>query len=88
MSGFAQGVIAGGIAVFLAAQFIAPVRTNPPFTQGYTLESTARVPPEVESILSRSCEDCHSTRRSGRGTVTSHPCRGLFQVMWHRGGDT
>ena len=47
-------------ALFLAAQFIRPDRTNTPVVQAETLEAAARVPENVETILARSCNDCHT----------------------------
>ena len=44
----------------MLAQFIRPVRTNPPIDPSKTLEAHLRVTPEAESILKRSCNDCHS----------------------------
>ncbi|HJU57001.1 MAG TPA: heme-binding domain-containing protein [Pyrinomonadaceae bacterium] len=46
--------------VFAALQLVRPARTNPPVDQSRTLQAHARVPPEVASILDRSCNDCHS----------------------------
>ena len=44
------------------AQFIRPRRTDPPIVPGHTLEDVVSVPPSVESVLTRSCDDCHSDR--------------------------
>ena len=60
MSGFAQGLIAGIAALLLTIQFIRPAKTNPPIVRERTLEAAVAVPPEVEAILARSCNDCHS----------------------------
>lgn len=46
--------------IFAALQLVRPARTNPPVDQSRTLQAHARVPPEVASILDRSCNDCHS----------------------------
>jgi hypothetical protein len=62
MSGFAQGLIAGIVALLLTIQFIRPAKTNPPIVRQRTLEAAVAVPPEVEAILARSCDDCHSNR--------------------------
>ena len=48
--------------LFTGAQFVGPERTNPPVAAGYALEERAHVPPEVASVLNRSCKDCHSNR--------------------------
>ena len=47
-------------AAFIAIQFYRPDRTNPPIVQAETLEATTEVPQDVQSILKRSCNDCHS----------------------------
>ncbi|MGI8782164.1 MAG: heme-binding domain-containing protein [Acidobacteriota bacterium] len=44
----------------LVGQFVRPEKTNPPVDPTRTLEARAQVPPEVQSILQRSCKDCHS----------------------------
>ena len=49
-------------AAFVIAQFIRPDRTLPPENPAETLEASTQVPPDVESILTRSCADCHSNR--------------------------
>jgi hypothetical protein len=46
--------------LFIAAQFIRPDLTNPAADPALTIHATAQVPPEVASILKRSCFDCHS----------------------------
>lgn len=47
---------------FAAIQFIRPERANPPIVQAQTLEATGRVPADIQQILARSCNDCHSHR--------------------------
>lgn len=47
---------------FVGIQFIRPNRTNPPIVETETLESTTEVPKNVEAILVRSCNDCHSNK--------------------------
>ena len=49
-------------AGFIAIQFIRPTFTNPPVVESETLAATTVVPPEVEQILTRSCNDCHSNQ--------------------------
>jgi hypothetical protein len=46
--------------VFLVAQFKRPARTNPPVDQTQTLEAHTQMTSQVASVLSRSCNDCHS----------------------------
>jgi hypothetical protein len=48
------------LLAFLVAQFIRPDFTNPPVTTAETLAATTDVPADVQQILSRSCNDCHS----------------------------
>jgi len=49
------------IVVFLVvAQFIRPSHVNPPIDPTKTLFATTPVPPNVQGILERSCNDCHS----------------------------
>ena len=50
------------IAAFIVVQFFRPDRTNPPVVQAETLESSVPVPENVEQILKRSCNDCHSNQ--------------------------
>jgi hypothetical protein len=45
---------------FLAIQVVRPERTNPPVDASRTMHSQLQPPPEVASILERSCVDCHS----------------------------
>jgi hypothetical protein len=55
---------AAAVALLLAAQFVRPARTNPPEVPGAALEHQVAVPPEVASVLARSCADCHTNRTS------------------------
>lgn len=48
------------VVAFIAIQFYRPDRTNPPVVQAETLEATTVVPENVEAILKRSCNDCHT----------------------------
>ncbi len=45
---------------FVGIQFIRPDFTNPPIVQGQTLAENVQVPENVQNILQRSCNDCHS----------------------------
>lgn len=47
---------------FIGIQFIRPNRTNPPIVQAETLEANVNVPENVQGILKRSCNDCHSNQ--------------------------
>jgi hypothetical protein len=46
---------------FIGIQFVRPGHTNPPVNPADTMENSTAVPPEVASILGRSCADCHSS---------------------------
>lgn len=48
--------------IFVGIQFIRPARTNPAIDQPQTIEAHVQMPPEVSSILARSCNDCHSNK--------------------------
>jgi hypothetical protein len=45
---------------FLAAQFVRPDFSNPPVVESETLYASTAVPAEVQHVLTRSCNDCHS----------------------------
>jgi hypothetical protein len=60
MRAFVRGAIWGCIALAVAIQFYRPARANPAVVQERTLEAAVPVPPAVEDILARSCNDCHS----------------------------
>jgi hypothetical protein len=48
------------VVAFAGVQLIRPDFTNPPINPAETLTATTRVPADVQQILSRSCNDCHS----------------------------
>lgn len=56
----AKWIVVGSVAVLVLIQLIQPNRTNPPIVPSRSLESHVDVPPDVQSILKRSCYDCHS----------------------------
>lgn len=47
---------------FAAIQFWRPTFVNPPLIAGQAIEETMNVPAEVQTVLSRSCNDCHSNK--------------------------
>jgi len=51
-----------GFCLFVVAQFVGPANTNPVIDPSLALESKLHVDPQVETILNRSCADCHSNR--------------------------
>ena len=48
--------------IFVGIQFIRPARMNPPINEAETIQTKLNVAPEIDSILARSCNDCHSNR--------------------------
>ncbi len=46
--------------VFALIQGYRPEPTNPPVDPSRTIQATMDVPPHVNAILERSCNDCHS----------------------------
>ncbi len=49
---------------FIALQFVRPDFTNPTVVEFETLAASTQVPPEVEQVLTRSCNDCHTHETS------------------------
>lgn len=45
---------------FAVIQFLRPDFTSPPIVQSETLEASTQIPENVQKILTRSCNDCHS----------------------------
>ena len=48
------------VVLFIAAQFIRPDLTNPPIDAAQTLAAVDPPPGDIDLILSRSCNDCHT----------------------------
>jgi hypothetical protein len=48
------------VAGFIIIQFFQIDKANPPTDEAHTLESTTQLPPDINMILSTSCNDCHS----------------------------
>ena len=48
--------------VFVGLQFVPYERTNPPAEASRDIAAVMHLPPEVKTILARSCNDCHSNR--------------------------
>ncbi len=54
-------IIAIVLAVgFVVIQFVRIDRTNPPVDPAKSIESHMNVPADVQMVLARSCNDCHS----------------------------
>jgi hypothetical protein len=50
------------VSSFGALQFFRPDFTNPPVDHAEALQATTAVPENVQSILNRSCNDCHTNQ--------------------------
>jgi hypothetical protein len=48
--------------LFISLQFVRTGKTNPPVDPTQTIESHARVTPEVAAVFERACKDCHSNQ--------------------------
>jgi hypothetical protein len=48
--------------LFVCAQFYRPAMTNAAIDPSRTMEAHQHVTPEVEAILARSCNDCHTNQ--------------------------
>jgi hypothetical protein len=57
---FFRGALLGFVGLLIGIQLIRPARTNPVVVASHTLEAIVPVPEQVESILQRACNDCHS----------------------------
>lgn len=49
-------------AALIAIQFYRPDLSNPPVVEAETLEAETQIPENIEMILERSCNDCHSNK--------------------------
>lgn len=47
-------VLIGLVVIFIAIQFVSVEKTNPPVT------GEMKLPPEIKTVMQRSCYDCHS----------------------------
>jgi len=50
------------VAVFIAIQFFRPSFSNPAIVPGQPIEESMNVSADVQMVLSRSCNDCHSNK--------------------------
>ena len=46
--------------LLLGIQVVRPEKTNPPVDPARTIQALTQMTPEVDAILKRSCNDCHS----------------------------
>jgi heme-binding protein len=59
---FFRGALLGLCGLVIGIQLIRPAHTDPPIDPSHTLEAVVFVPPRVEGILERACNDCHSDK--------------------------
>jgi hypothetical protein len=50
------------VIILVAIQLVRPSKTNPPVDESKSLQANAMVSTEVNAILDRSCNDCHSSK--------------------------
>ena len=62
MHGWGKRLLLAVLAGLVVAQFIPVARTNPPVESANTMAANMPVPPDIASILGRSCQDCHSNQ--------------------------
>lgn len=55
-------ILLGLLVVFVLIQLYRPSRENPPVDQAKTIEQSMAIPQNVETVLARSCNDCHSSK--------------------------
>lgn len=48
--------------IFIILQLFQVDKTNPPIVEAETLEAAVAVPPDIQLIIGRSCNDCHSNK--------------------------
>ena len=48
------------VLLFAGLQFVRPDRTNPPVNPADSIEAATILPDDINSMLERSCKDCHS----------------------------
>jgi hypothetical protein len=48
--------------VFALMQFVRIDKSNPPVEPEKTMEAAINVPPDIQQIMARSCNDCHSNK--------------------------
>ncbi len=52
------------LAAFVVAQFFRPERSNPPIDANRTVQAHLQVPANVDALLQRACQDCHTHNTS------------------------
>jgi hypothetical protein len=74
-------VFAAFVAVLILIQFVGPARTNPPSDPEKAMAKHVAVPADVQSILDRSCQNCHSNKTVWPSY--SHVAPVSWNVIWH-----
>ncbi|MDA2924509.1 heme-binding domain-containing protein [Acidobacteria bacterium AH-259-O06] len=46
--------------LFIFIQFLGPEKTNPPINPPRTIAAHVQIPPEINAIFERACQNCHS----------------------------
>ena len=80
-----RAILAVFLVAFIGAQFVRPVRDNPPATPAASL--LAKTPPDVAAILNRSCRDCHSNETRWPWYTNITPTNWLVANHVHHGRD-
>lgn len=62
MAGRWQSLVLASLGLLVAIQFIRPSTANPPVQENHEIAAVLSVDPSIQSILQRSCNDCHSNR--------------------------
>lgn len=73
------------LVAFIAMQFVRPDRTNPPALPAASL--TAKAPPHITALLTRSCRDCHSNQTEWPWYTNISPSSWLVANHVHHGRD-
>jgi hypothetical protein len=61
MSRTVTKLVLGALALLILIQLIPVRRTNPPVVASKSLQAHLDVPPPVQTVLQRTCYDCHSS---------------------------
>ena len=48
--------------IFILMQFVQPNRTNPEIDQSKTIQAELNIPSDINALLVRGCNDCHSNQ--------------------------
>ena len=62
MSHWLRNSMMAGAAILAVVQLIRPARTNPAIDAKQEIQAKLNIEPTVRTVLSHSCNDCHSNR--------------------------